>query len=93
MRFLVRTMIQELALPESEIDGRLDELYVDRFLKQVRDSSLDAIRILAQEVPRYDHGSIIESRGFMGRMNTFWISPIIIWSLFRRYRSALHIEI
>ncbi len=63
MRFLVGTMIRELRLPESVIGGGLDELYVDRLLTQVRESSLDAILILAQEAPRYHDGSIIKGKG------------------------------
>ncbi len=63
-RILARTLIKEVGLPQSVLkNGQLDQLYVERLLAQVRGSSLDAILLLAQEVPRDSHGNEMNGVG------------------------------
>ncbi len=59
-QILARILIKEIGLPQSVLKKggtNLDQLYAERLLQQVRDSSLDAILLLAQEVPRDSHGT------------------------------------
>lgn len=48
-------------LPLSSINGSLDECYVQRLIEQVRSSSLDAVLILAMEIPYDDSGNPLKS--------------------------------
>ncbi|MBI2924539.1 MAG: amidohydrolase family protein [Verrucomicrobia bacterium] len=47
-------------LPLSGLRGNLDRLFVERLLNLVRESSLDAVVILAQELPYAEDGRVIE---------------------------------
>jgi len=63
-RFLARTLIKEIGLPQSVLkNGQLDRLYAERLLQQAQESSLDAILLLAQEVPRDSDGREMEGVG------------------------------
>ncbi len=62
-QLLAHTMMNEIGLPKSVLRGGLDRLYVERLLEQVRNSSLDAILLLAQEVPRDFDGNEMEGVG------------------------------
>ena len=48
-------------LPLSSINGSLDKCYVQRLIEQVRSSSLDAVLILAMEIPYDDSGNPLNS--------------------------------
>ncbi len=58
--FLGKMMIKGIGLPASAMDGGLDKLYVENLVQQVRESSLDAVVALAQDVPYSDDGISLE---------------------------------
>ena len=62
-RLQAYVLLREIGLSTSDIGRQLDRLYVERLLEQVQNSSLDAILILAQELPRNDRGEVIEGAG------------------------------
>jgi len=64
-RALARFMVRQLGMPASALEGDLEKIYAERLLKLVRESSLDAIVLLAHErvhdtdgTPRDDLGSM-----------------------------------
>jgi hypothetical protein len=64
-RWLAGFMIKQLGLPANSLEGDLENLYAAHLLKLVRDSSLDAVVLLAHErvhdpdgTPRPDLGSM-----------------------------------
>jgi uncharacterized protein len=63
-RYFAALMLREMKLPRNALAGDLDRLYVERLLEFVRDSSLGAVVILAQEHVRDEQGSVIEGAGF-----------------------------
>jgi predicted TIM-barrel fold metal-dependent hydrolase len=56
-------MLGDFGLPASALRGDLDRLYADRLLAHVRDSSLDAVVLLAQDEVYADDGRKMEGRG------------------------------
>lgn len=56
-RFLGRMMIKELGLPKSVLKGGLDDLYAENLVRQVRESDLDAVVVLAQDIPYDESGN------------------------------------
>lgn len=56
-------MARHVGLPPGALRGDLDRLYVERLLQLVRESSLDAIVILAQEQVYDDQGGLIAGAG------------------------------
>jgi predicted TIM-barrel fold metal-dependent hydrolase len=56
-------MLHHIGVPLSALNGNLEELYSERLLELVRSSSLGAVVILAQELPRQDDGSPMEGAG------------------------------
>ena len=57
-------MVREMKLPYSVVfSGDFDRVYAETVLNQIRDSSLDAALILAQEVPRDGDGMEMEGVG------------------------------
>lgn len=59
-RLGVPWLLRSIGLPASALRGDLDRLYAERLLKLVRESSLDAIVILAQEQPYREDGTVVE---------------------------------
>jgi uncharacterized protein len=64
-RFLAGFMLRQLGMPASALDGDLEKIYGEFLLKLVRESSLDAVVLLAHErvhdpdgAPRDDLGSM-----------------------------------
>ena len=53
-------MVRGVGLPRSALKGNLDGLYAAQVLAHIRESSLDAAVILAQEEPHHDNGERIE---------------------------------
>src|SRR5579859_4645210 len=49
-------MLHHVGLPADALRGDLDRLYIERLLEMVRDSSLGAVVILAQEMVYDDQG-------------------------------------
>lgn len=78
-RFLARTMMREVRLPLLALNDGLDRLYVDRLLEQVRASSVDALLILAQELPRDENGRELEGLG------AFYVPNKYVLELARRH--------
>ena len=62
-RLQAYVLLREIGLSASDIGRQLDRLYVERLLEQVQNSSLDAILILAQELPRNGRGEVIDDGG------------------------------
>lgn len=60
-KFLGRMMIKGVGLPVSSLKRDMDKLYSENLARQVRESSLDAAVILAQDIPRSDDGEPMES--------------------------------
>ena len=56
-------MLRHLGLPGSALAGDLDHLYVQRLLELLRDSSLGAVVILAQELAHDDQGRPLPEAG------------------------------
>jgi uncharacterized protein len=56
-------MARHIGLPISVLRGDLDRLYLEKLLRFVRESSLDAVVVLAQERVYDDHGQPRENRG------------------------------
>src|SRR5213592_4757394 len=53
-------MARHIGLPPGALRGELDRLYVERLLQLVRESSLDAVVILAQEQVYDDEGVLVK---------------------------------
>ena len=62
-RPLAALMLRQLGLPSTAMTGELDRLYVRRLLEQVRDSSLGAVVILAQDDVHDERGRVLEGVG------------------------------
>jgi predicted TIM-barrel fold metal-dependent hydrolase len=60
-----RMMVRHIGLPAESLTGDLDELYVENLLRCLRESSLDAAVILAQEIPYDDNGRGMPEKGAM----------------------------
>src|SRR6266853_3326434 len=56
-------MARHVGLPPGALRGDLDRLYVERLLRLVRESSLDAVVILAQEQVYDEKGGLVEGAG------------------------------
>ncbi|MGV3772605.1 MAG: amidohydrolase family protein [Verrucomicrobiales bacterium] len=56
-------MVKHIGLPLSALKGNLDELYVQQLLHWVRNSSLDAVVILAHEQVYHESGDLMPDRG------------------------------
>ena len=64
-------MLRGLGLPASALRGDLDRIYAERVLAFVRESSLDAAVILAQDEPYRAGGTVIEGAGSFYVPNDF----------------------
>lgn len=56
-------MVKHIGLPVSALKGNLDRLYVEGLIRMVRESSLDAVVILAQEQVYEENGEIWKDVG------------------------------
>src|SRR5260370_42460785 len=62
-RPMAALMLRHIGLPSTALEGDLDRLYVDRLLDLVRESSLGAVVILAQEHVHDDQGRVVPQAG------------------------------
>lgn len=82
-RFGAPFMVRSVGLPASALTGDLDRLYVEQLLKFVRDSSLDAAVLLAQDDPYHENGERMENRG------SFFVPNDFVLTLARKHREFL----
>ncbi|MCX6951011.1 MAG: amidohydrolase family protein [Verrucomicrobia bacterium] len=76
-------MLRSVGLPRQALRGDLDGLYAAQVLRFVRESSLDAAVILAQDSPHRDDGTKIEGAG------SFYVPNDHVLGLARRHREFL----
>ena len=76
-------MVRGVGLPKSALSGDLDGLYVAQMLRFIRESSLDAAVILAQDEPYRDNGESIPNAG------SFYVPNEYVLGLARRYPEFL----
>ena len=76
-------MLRGVGLPASALRGDLDRLYAERVLAFVRESSLDAAVILAQDEPYHAGGTKIEGAG------SFYVPNDFVLRLARAHREFL----
>jgi predicted TIM-barrel fold metal-dependent hydrolase len=62
-RLMARIIVRECGLPQSALKKRLDELLEERLAGMVRESSLDAVILLAQDLPHHDDGTPLPEKG------------------------------
>jgi hypothetical protein len=62
-RLMARIIVHETGLPGSALREGLDELLERRLAQLVRDSSLDAVVLLAQDLPHHDDGTPLPEKG------------------------------
>lgn len=62
-RLMARIIVHETGLPLSALREGLDELLVQRLVRLVRESSLDAVVLLAQDLPHHDDGTPLPEKG------------------------------
>lgn len=82
-RPLAALMLRQIGLPGSAMTGELDRLYVERLLEQVRDSSLGAVVILAQDDVHDEHGRVMKDVG------SFYVPNDYVLKLAREHREFL----
>src|SRR5260221_8070757 len=76
-------MLRHVGLPSAALKGDLDRLYVERLLELVRESSLVAVVILAQEQVHNDKGKA------MPEVGSFYVPNEYVLSLARRHEEFL----
>ncbi len=82
-RFGAPLMLRAVGLPSSALTGDLDRLYAEQLLRFVRESSLDAAVILAQDEPHTEGGEVIEDTG------SFYVPNDFVLGLAREHREFL----
>ena len=76
-------MVRSVGLRASVLEGDLDARYAEQVRRFIRESSLDAAVILAQDEPHRDDGTIIADMG------SFYVPNEFVLGLARRYREFL----
>jgi uncharacterized protein len=76
-------MLRAVGLPRSALTGDLDGIYARQLLRFVRESSLDAAVILAQDEPYRESGEKIENTG------SFYVPNDFVLSLARQHPEFL----
>lgn len=76
-------MLRSVGLSPAALAGDLDGLYGGQMLKFVREASLDAAVILAQDEPHRDDGTVIEGAG------SFYVPNDYVLGLARAHREFL----
>jgi len=82
-RLLAALMLRHVGLPATAMTGDLDRLFLERLLDQVRESSLEAVVILAQDDVHDDLGRVMEGRG------SFYVPNDYVLSLARKHPELL----
>lgn len=62
-RLMAQILVREAGLPASALRAGLDSLMVERLVELVRASSLDAVVLLAQDIPHHDDGTPLPEKG------------------------------
>ena len=76
-------MARAIGLPPGAWRGDMDRLYIERLLQLVRESSLDAVVILAQEQVYDDKGGLVKGAG------TFHVPNDYVLNLARQHKEFL----
>lgn len=76
-------MLKQIGLPWNALNGDFDRIYVDLLLNQVRNSSLGAIVILAQDQVYDDQGKLMQDKG------TFYVPNEYVLQLARQHPEFL----
>jgi uncharacterized protein len=76
-------MLRAMGLPPGAVHGDLDRLYAEQLLRFVRESSLDAAVILAQDEPYQENGRRIAGAG------SFYVPNDFVLGLARAHREFL----
>ncbi len=82
-RYGAPLMLRSVGLPRSALTGDLEGLYVEQMLRFVRESSLDAAVILAQDEPHHDNGEVMRGVG------SFYVPNDFVLGLARQHREFL----
>lgn len=82
-RPLAALMVRHIGLPADAMEGKLDELYVERLIQLVRGSSLGTVVILAHDDVYAEDGRKLDGVG------SFYVPNDYILSLARKYRAFL----
>src|SRR4051794_16593205 len=82
-RYGAPLMLRAVGLPRSALTGDLDGLYARELLRFIREASLDAAVILAQDEPYGDDGEIIANVG------SFYVPNDFVLRLAREHREFL----
>lgn len=62
-RLMARIIVHECGLPQAALREGLDELLEKRLARMVRESSLDAVVLLGQDLPHHDDGTPLPEKG------------------------------
>ncbi|MCX6877421.1 MAG: amidohydrolase family protein [Verrucomicrobia bacterium] len=73
-RLMAQVIVREAGLPPSALREGLDALLVTRLAEQVRDSSLDAVVLLAQDLPHRDDGTPLPDQGTFYVPNSYLLA-------------------
>ena len=82
-RYGAPLLLRAVGLPRSALTGDLDRLYAGQILRFVRESSLDAAVILAQDEPYREDGTMIADTG------SFYVPNDFVLRLAREHREFL----
>jgi predicted TIM-barrel fold metal-dependent hydrolase len=82
-RFGAPLLVRAVGLPPSSLEGDLDRLYAEQILRFVRESSIDAAVILAQDECYRENGEKIEDAG------SFYVPNDFVLRLAREHREFL----
>src|SRR5437899_1496257 len=82
-RAMAAFMVRHVGLPGDALRGDLDRLYVERLLEMVRESSLGAAVILAQDEVRDEQGRVMEGVG------SFYVPNDYVLKLAREHKEFL----
>ncbi|HEY1111669.1 MAG TPA: amidohydrolase family protein [Opitutaceae bacterium] len=82
-RYGAPMMLRAVGLEKSALTGDLDKLYAEQLLRFVRESSLDAAVILAQDEPHTEGGEIIADTG------SFYVPNDFVLGLARKHPQFL----
>jgi predicted TIM-barrel fold metal-dependent hydrolase len=76
-------LVRAVGLSPEALQGDLDRIYAEQLLRFVRESSLDAAVILAQDEPHTESGSVIADTG------SFYVPNDFVLGLARQHREFL----
>ena len=71
-RLQARGMIRGMGIDSAYLSGGLDDVYVEKLASLVRESSLDAAVLLAQDIPYDDAGNPLREKARFHVPNDYW---------------------